>query len=157
MELPFKLLIMMLLIGLVVPTVLIGYRGVSRMRYDDKIKGEVRDIIAYSRKLVQEGDMSSMTIELDLKGDVFSGIDYLDVGDSLGERDWMVNYRLSWKESEEYISAIDPVIHLTSPDNETYRLTEGIHELKLTHIFNEETSFIVMSEVGEDIDPSRFN
>lgn len=156
MELPVKLLIMMLMIGLVIPSVTIGYRGVSRMRFENRIRSELKDVIAFSRKLVQEGDLASMSIELDLKGDIFASIDHVDVGGTLGDMDWMIQYRFSWKGSEEYLTAVDPVIHMTSPDNNTYRLTGGIHQLKLTHVLTEEDSFIVVSDINTDIDCSKF-
>ncbi|MFW6140985.1 MAG: hypothetical protein ACOC53_00320 [Candidatus Saliniplasma sp.] len=156
MELPFKLMMMMLLIGMVIPTTLIGYRNVNRTMYENRVMNELHDLIAFSRKLKREGDLSSMTIELDLTGDTFASLEYLHIGDSLDKRPWMLNYRLSWKESDGYLSAVDPLVKLTSPNNNTFRLTSGSHRLKLTHIYTEDTSFIVVSNVNQVIDGSRF-
>lgn len=156
MELPFKLVIMMLLMGLVIPTVAVGYRGVSRIRYQEKVRNELQDLVVFSRKLMQEGDLSSMTIELELTGNYFASLDYVELGDTLGEKEWMINYKLSWREHEDHITSIDPLVKLTSPDNSTFRLTAGSQRLKLTHIFTENTSFVVVSDLNENIDRSVF-
>ncbi|MGM0405355.1 MAG: hypothetical protein ACQEQM_04360 [Thermoplasmatota archaeon] len=156
MELPFKLVIMMLLIGMVVPTVAVGYRDVSRIRYQEKVKNELQDLVFFSRKLMQGGDLSSMTIELDLNGNYFASLDYVELGDTLGEKEWMINHKFSWREHEDHIASVDPLVRLTSADNSTFRLTDGSHRLKLTHIFTENTSFVVVSDLNENIDRSVF-
>lgn len=156
MELPFKLMIMVLLIGLVVPTVAVGYRGVSRIRYHEKVRNELLDLAAFSRKLMQEGDFSSMTIELDLAGDIFADLEYVELGDTLGEKEWRINYRLSWRDHENHITMVDPLVRLTSPQNTTFRLTSGSHSLKLTHIYTESSTFIVVSGLDENIDRDVF-
>ncbi len=156
MELPFKLIIMMLLIGLIVPTVAVGYRGVSRIRYQEKVRNELNDLAAFSKKLMQEGDFSSMTIELDLTGDIFASLEYVEIGNTLGENEWRINYKLSWRDHEDHISSTDPLVRWSSSHNSTFRLTGGSHLLKLTHIFLESNSFIVVSALDENIDRDVF-
>ena len=156
-EIPIKLLVMALLVGLIMPFSVMGYRDVSRVRFQEHVRRELYDVVALSRSISREGNLSSSVIEIDLNGDIFSQVGYVEIGDVLGGDDWMIRYMMEWEDSEDLITVIDPVVHLTSHVNDTFRLTSGSHEIKLTNIIISGRNFVVLSEVESYIDTSIFN
>ena len=156
MELPLKLMIMTLMIGLIIPASIIGYRDINRMRVSEQVRQELGSLVAFSRKISREGNLSSIVIELDLSGDIFAQVGYVDVGDYIGGESWMVRYSMSWDDVESHIAILNPLVHLTSRHNNTLRLTSETQEIKLTNLVTEEKNFVVVSDVDVNIDISAF-
>lgn len=142
LDLPFKLIIMMLLMGAILPLSIMGYRDTSRARYERKVEDELHHLVSMCQRLSIEGNLSSARITLDLEGDMFSSLAHIHIGDSLGKKDWMIDYRFDWREETDYIAATDPMVHMTSPGNSTLRLKGGRETLELTHCIEDRLSYI---------------
>lgn len=143
-ELPMKLFIMMILMTVSLSFGVYGYSTVSQERFADSTEKQVDHLISVGQMLSTEGNRSSKKVELDLSGDRFAGIRWMDIGGGLGEGSWVVSYRFDWRENSEYRTAEDPMIHFTSPDNKTLSLSDKKYELTLVHVLTEDDDHIII-------------
>lgn len=156
MELPLKLIVMMILIGAVIPSSVIGYRNISRVRFENHVNEELNDLIFMSRCLSREGNSSSCKIEVDLDGNVFASVDHVEIGSSIDEYGRMIRYKFSWKRSSSSMIVDDASVKLTSPQNSTLRLSGQTQVLYMTHLVVNDDSFILISKNSKDADLDRF-
>lgn len=157
MDLPFKLMIMMILIGTTVPASMIGYRNISRTRYDSKVNGELMDLASMAQRLSREGNLSRCRLEMDIEGDPFARLDYVNIGENLDQHNNILRYKFSWKKGQESMVVTGPEVKLTSPYNSTQKLDGNEHELYLTHVVLKGRSFVVVSKNSRDIDIDNFS
>ena len=156
MDLPFKLIVMIILIGAVIPSSVIGYRNISRVRFEKDIEAELNDLVFMSRCLSREGNSSSCKIEVDLDGNIFASIDHVQIGSSIDEYCRLIRYRFSWKRSSSSMIVDDPSVKLTSPQNSTLRLSGRTQVLYMTHLVVNDDSFILISKNSKNIDLDQF-
>ncbi len=156
MELPFKLIIMIILISASVSVGMVSYRNMQRNAFEQQVMSELNRIRHLSLMMMQEGNLSSQEIELDLSGNLFAGIDHIRFGDSVGGRTEVVTYSMNWRRQRELMYLGDG-IHLTSSRNSSFGLGGGLHKIRLTcmHI-SDDTTVIVISTEGQKIDHSSF-
>ncbi len=151
-DLPLKLIVMMILIGSVIPTSVVGFRNISRVRFEKDIEGELMELAFMARCLSREGNSSSYKIELDLDGNVFASVDHVEIGSSIDGFGRMIRYKFSWKRSSSSLIVDDQGLKLTSPNNSTLRLSGRTQVLYMTHLIVNDDSFILISKNKRDID-----
>lgn len=156
MELPFKLMVMIVLVAVVVPVSMVGYRNVSRSSFQHHIQGELNRLMDLAGILIREGNLSSEYIDLDLSGNIFAGLDSVRLGDSLGGNTRWIEYRMNWRTDPGYL-VTEKGVHLSSAVNCSMVLRGGEYRLQLTclHI-DHETTVIVISHQGRHIDFDSF-
>ncbi len=156
LELPFKLMIMMMLITATASVGMISYRNIRRRAFERHVVQELERIAMVSRQLMNEGNLSSQVIELDLSGDTFTGLNYVRIGDRVGgRRAGMISYSMNWRRQRETMDVQD--VQFTSSRNINFLLRGGTYQLRLTslHISREDTVIIISLE-GQRIDYSNF-
>lgn len=143
LDIPFKIIIAMIMIGSVIPLGFMSYRNVSREKFEMKIEEELIDLFNCAEKMSMNGNLSKQEIEIDLKGNIFADIEYVKIGDSLDGESNIIKYKLEWKKSPSYLS--NDQIQLCSDQNDSLLLKDGKHSLVLTHIVYPGKSYILVS------------
>ncbi len=156
MELPFKLMVMVLLIATVVPVCIISYRDVRRTEMDNNLREELNKIIRRAMVISKEGNLSSQQVDFDISGNLFAGVSHVSFGDSVGGNTYIMEYRMNWRSHPEYIHS-NGVVHLSSPRNSTFTLRSGTYRLSLTNLhISEDTSVVIVSQADQRIDYQSF-
>ncbi len=154
-ELPFKLIIMVMLIAVVVPVSIISYRDVRRSAFDTHLRDELNKITKLATVISREGNLSSAHVELDISGDMFAGVTHVSFGDSVGGDTHLIEYRMNWRGHSEYVHVRD--FQLSSPVNSSFTLRRGTYRLSLTNLhLSEDSTVMIVSLVGQRIDHDSF-
>ena len=148
LNLPLKLLITIILISCIIPTSLIGYKNLERSRFEIEVKNQIKDMLNLAVQLNKEGNGSSTVFTLNLQGGTFSKLDYINIGGPVGEEDYLIKYKFSWKNTQNYYISDNPTIHMTSINNESLTLGKGIYDIKLTNVYERKVSYIVFSIIN---------
>ncbi len=156
MEMPFKLMVMVLLIATVVPVCMISYRNVRRAELDNHLREELNKIIRLATVISKEGNLSCQDIEFDISGNVVAGVSHVRFGDDVGGDTNIIEYRMSWRKHTEFLHLKED-IHLSSPRNSWFMLRSGTYRLSLTNLhISEEASVVIVSRAGQQIDYDSF-
>ncbi len=152
---PFKLILMCVLLGLLIPTTAYGYRQVSRIRLTRTVEENIDDLLFKAKRISQQGDLSRVLIEFDAEGGPMASLDYVKFGGTLGEDDNFIEYRMGWWNQPMYISTEG--LCLTSPKNSSFYLRGGNHELALTRLTVSNETVVVLSGAVHHVDPDSFS
>lgn len=154
-EMPFKLMLMCLLLGLLIPTTAYGYREVSRIRLTRTVEENIEDLLFKAKRISQQGELSREVFEFDAEGGPMASIDYVKFGGRLGEGDTIIEYRMGWWDQPMYITTDG--LCITSPKNNSFYLREGVHELALTRVTVSNETVAVLSSSLHHVDPDVFS
>ncbi|MFP4050451.1 MAG: hypothetical protein ACLFVB_01770 [Thermoplasmata archaeon] len=143
LDIPFKIIIMIIMIGSVIPLGLMNYRNISRENFKLKIENELENLCFSAREISMLGNLSSKKVGLDLEGNIFADIDYVKIRNESGKDEEIIEYRFKWEKSPHYISHDDVSIY-PKTDN-TITLHGGTHHLVLTHLKSPGKSAVLVS------------
>ncbi|MFO7992100.1 MAG: hypothetical protein R6U61_07410 [Thermoplasmata archaeon] len=144
-DLPLKLLIMIVLIGTAIPLGAVSYREASRTRFENHTREKLKELMTVASSLQNEGNLSRDVFDLNLDGNTFATLDYLMIGDELGSRDWVIEYKMDWKNDPKLVTSPENDVHITSIENKSYEMNSNYGEIALTHIYFKDDSFIIVS------------
>jgi len=144
LDIPFKIIIMIVLIGSVVPLGLMSYRNISREKFKNRIKNELEDIYFSAKEVSLLGNLSTQNIEINLKGNLFAGIDYVKIIDSRGNNESLIKYKFDWRKELEHIHLCDSRIKIENED--FMMLHDSKYELSLKQVEYPGGSHIVISK-----------
>ncbi len=155
MELPFKLLVSVMILAIVTPVFATGYRNAARTKLVESVRSDIDDILYLSRSLIYQGNLSRSEISIDLEGCSFASVAYIRFGDSLGNDSRLIEYKMDWWDNPRYVYTSDPV-RLTSRMNTTFVLNEGVNDIALTRLTVKNETFIVFSPSDQSVVPENF-
>ena len=144
LDIPFKLIVAIMMIGSVMPLGFISYRNVSREKFEMKIEKELNSLCICAEKISMYGNLSKSEIEIDLQGNIFADIEYVKIGNSFGSYSDVIKYKFEWEKSSNHLN-IDE-IHFCSYQNDTLLLKSGKHTLVLTHVESPGSSYISITK-----------
>lgn len=111
-DLPFKLLIVAIIMAITLPILFLGLQSFDRQSTEDRVKAATSRIFAEAR-LVYGHEGSSSAVHIDLSGGAFSNIEYLSIGGGLCGDNWAsARYKLDF--TKEKVVPMEPEIPLTS-------------------------------------------
>ena len=143
LDIPFKIIIMIILVGSVIPFGMMSYLNISREKYENKIKNELEKIFLTAEKVSLMGNLSARKIEIDLECNFFEDIEFVKIKNTSSDRT-IIKYKLSWKDNPNYISSYD--INITSKQNKSLFLRSKTYDLTLTHIEYPRKSYVILSK-----------
>lgn len=155
-ELPLKLVIMIVLIGTAIPLGAVSYRETSRSRFENYTQEKLKELMTVASSLHNEGNLSREVFDLNLQGNAFAELDYLLIGDELGSRDWVIEYRMEWEKDPKLVASSKKDIHITSVKNTSYNINQNYGEVALTHVYLRDDSLIIVSHPDTVINLKHF-
>lgn len=155
MEMPFKLLLMFALLGMLIPTAAYGYRDISRIRLERRIEESIQSILFEAKRVSNQGDLSRVIVEFDTRGGQMASVDYVRFGDSVGDQSLTITYKMGWWKHDSHIFMED--LSMTSINNNTFTMRGGNkYELALTKITVAEGAVVVITPSTTYVDPGSF-
>lgn len=143
LDIPFKIIIMIILVGSVIPVGLMSYRNISREKYKNKIKNELEKIFLTAEEVSLIGNLSVKKIEVNLEGNFFADIEFVKIRNTSSDRT-IIKYKLSWKDYPDHITRDD--INIIAKQNKSLFLRSKTYDLTLTHIEYPRKSYVIMSK-----------
>ena len=125
---PYRLLIALISIALVVPAVLSGWSSVDYLQADQRVRTEIGRVLSAAQRYLQAGSGGEI-IEIVLEGGTFTRVEYVVFGDSSGQAySRMARYRLSGSE-EQLVAARNPSVAIGLPSGGGLKLYEGRYSI----------------------------
>jgi hypothetical protein len=154
---PFKLLIMAIIIGIITPTAWAGFSSYNRTRMERDLLENISEFESAARQVYNGGDGASTEITFNFRNTLFNDLEWVEIGDGLdGVFYSTVRYQLSSKDSFDSIVFSNPNIPMTSVSNSPLRMEPGMYTVILEHIVSGSKSFVIVRFPGEEIDYEMF-
>jgi len=127
---PFRLLIALVTLALIVPAVVGGWSSVDFIQTDQRIRAEITRVLSAAQSYLQAGS-GGESLHVSLHGGMFTRVEYVVFGD-LPDQAYSraVRYKLSGGERETIV-ARNPSVRLSSLDGGDVALLEGSYTLRV--------------------------
>ncbi len=126
--LPFRLLIAMVTVALVVPAVMSGWSSLDYMQTESRIQGEISRILVAAQRYLQAGSGGEV-VDVSFRGGSLTRVEYVIFGDVPGGAyQRMARYKLTGGQ-EVLMSPKNPSVQLAYLDGSALTLSEGRYSL----------------------------
>jgi len=127
---PYRLLIALVSIAIVVPTVMSGWSSVDYVQTDQRVRTEIARVLAAAQRYLQAGS-GGERMDIVLEGGTFTRVQYVVFGDLTGQAySRFVRYKLSGGD-EQLVTARNPSVPIGMPDGGGLRLDEGKYSIHI--------------------------
>jgi len=125
---PFRLLIALVSIALVVPAVMSGWSSVDYVQTDQRVRAEIARVLTAAQRYLQAGS-GGEEIHVVFEGGTFTRIEYVVFGDSAGHAySRFIRYKLSGGD-EQLVTVRNPSVPISSTDGGGLTLFEGSYPM----------------------------
>jgi hypothetical protein len=152
-EIPYKLLITVIILLLVVPLVWFGLDTYSRAQVETNVRTECERLITAIKHVWKGEEGTSITVYISFQDAVLSSIEYIKIGDCLGgKHESRVRYKISGEQVKSI--TIVPNVPVTTVNNESFDCSAGNYVFVLEHRVHEGDHFVLIRLQHE---PSELN
>jgi hypothetical protein len=125
---PYRLLIALISIALVVPAVMSGWSSVDYVQTDQRVRAEIARVLTAAQRYLQAGS-GGEEIHVVFEGGTFTRIEYVVFGDSAGHAySRFIRYKLSGGD-EQLVTVRNPSVLISSTDGGGLTLFEGSYSM----------------------------
>lgn len=127
---PYRLLIALVSLSLVVPAVMSGWSSVDYVQTDQRVRAEIGRVLAAAQRYLQAGS-GGETMDVVFDGGTFTHVEYIVFGDTPGQAySRYVRYRLTGGD-EQFMTAKNPSVAIVDLDSGGLRLQEGKYTIHI--------------------------
>ncbi|UCD92270.1 MAG: hypothetical protein JSV43_08660 [Methanobacteriota archaeon] len=143
--LPFRLLIVAVIMGISIPAVLASWSNAERQHLENSLNSELNYLTVRIVQVYQAGPGNVVTVDVNLESGTFTEIEYVLVGDNL-ESAWRTAIRWKLSGQGENVIAIEDGIPVCSNNGDALHLSPGWHSIYLET--KKEESGLVFVEIS---------
>ena len=127
---PFRLLIALISISLVVPAVMGGWSSVDYVQTDQRVRTEISRVLTAAQRYLRAGS-GGETLDVVFEGGTYTHVVYVIFGDAPGQAySRFVRYRLTGGD-EQLVTTRNPSVAIGDPDGGGLTLGEGKYSIHI--------------------------
>ncbi len=152
-SIPLKLIIVVLCLALIIPATWAGLTAYSKNQAENELIGEINRMVSAIKQTYDGDDGTSFSLEVDFQGGIFKKVEYVKIGDKIGEHGGpyrsIIRYKF-YDENVRFVTIENPNIPTTSPFNTPLELEAGKQTIITEKYMIGEVGFVVVRTPKED-------
>ncbi|UCG68551.1 MAG: hypothetical protein JSV09_12180, partial [Thermoplasmata archaeon] len=144
---PMKLIVIAVILAIIIPSIIVGMVSWSNSQSETNLESEIDKIVETVQQTYEADAGTSFTIKPDIQDGMTKKIDYVKLGDKIGEHGgpYQSVIRDKFKDGDvRYTTIVDPNIMTTHPENRALELGSGKKTLIAEKQTIGETGFVVV-------------